>query len=569
MKHFRYLLNKVSGNFSKELTHDNTHGAGLSMLYSLGLSKTDMNKPQIGIFTNAFDSNPCNKHLFKKSKILYEDIKNKNNLIPFKFYIPGVSDGKSMGTTGMNFSLLSRDMISHTLELTTRGELLDGIVGIPGCDKNIPGLLMGMFELDRPSIMIYGGSIKSGINPINNKEKLDIVSAFKSYGQMLKGEINEKERDEILCNCLDKKGGACGGMYTANTMALIAEVMGMTLPNSSSNLADSNCKLDEITNINDILINILEKDLIPSKIITKESYYNAIKIVNIVGGSTNAVIHLMAMANKSNIELKLEDFDRISKDIPVIGNFKPSGEYLMEDLYNVGGSKFLIKELINSGYLNGDVMTITGKTLGENVNEELPFYIDLKYKNKVYNLDKKLKDNGNLAILYGNLASEGCVAKLSGNEKETFKGPAKVFNSENDMLKSLKNNKIKEGDVIVLSGLGPIGGPGMPEMLKPSSALVGYGLEGKVALITDGRFSGGSSGFIVGHISPEAEAGGLIGKVMDGDMIEINSIEKKINLLINNKEIKKRKYINNKKRVKGILELYKNNVSSASTGCIF
>ena len=565
MRISKILLN--TNKYSKELTQDITHGAGLSMLYSLGIEKKEMNKSQIGIFTNAFDSNPCNKHLFKKSKYLYDDMTNKNNVIPFKYYIPGVSDGSSMGTTGMNYSLPSRDLICHTLESTTRGAMLDGVIGIPGCDKNIPGLLMGMFELDRPSIIIYGGSIKSGTSPISN-EKLDIVSAFKSYGSVIKGDITHQERDQILCNCLDKKGGACGGMYTANTMALVAEVMGMTLPNSSSNLADSEEKLEEINNINDNIINILENNLIPSKIITKESYYNAIKIVNAVGGSTNAVIHLLAMANKSKIDLRIEDFENISSTIPIIGNFKPSGEYLMEDLYKVGGSKLLIKELIENNYLNGETMTVTGKSLYENVKSENSENINMEYKNKVYNFKNVLKDCGNISILFGNLAPEGSVAKLSGNEIEVFEGPAKVYDSEDEMLNELKNNKIKAGDIIVLRGLGPSGGPGMPEMLKPTSALVGYGLEGKVALITDGRFSGGSSGFIVGHISPEACNGGLIGKVKNNDIIEINSVTKKITLKVNNQILIKREY---KKELKnnGFIKLYSTNVKSASKGCIF
>ncbi len=558
MKSTRIIYNGLN-NASKAITQDLSQGASQAMLYAAGFSKDDMNKPQVCIFSNWFDSNPCNMHLKK----LQDEVKSSFQFLKgLRVNSVGVSDGISMGTIGMKYSLPSRELIADSYESTMMGHSYDSAVTIPGCDKNIPGALMGMIRVNRPSMMVYGGTIRSG-NYCN--KPVDIVSAFQSYGEYLKGDLNEKERDELLQVCCDKDGGACGGMYTANTMAIASEVLGFTLPNSSSNPANSEEKIQECNSIENFVVNMLENDITPKSILSKKSFENAIKAIVSVGGSTNAIIHLLAIAHEANISLKLDDFERISKSTPIIGNFKPSGEYLMEDLYNKGGTSGLVKYLINSNIIEGDAMTITGKTLEENLNH---FDLIEPDNDLIFSLDKPIKNEGNFKILNGNLATNGAVAKISGKEENYFKGPAKVFISEDDMIKALENGKIKEGNVVVISHQGPTGGPGMPEMLKPTSALVGYGLEGKVALITDGRFSGGSCGFIVGHISPEARKGGMIGYLKDGDEIIIDINKNKISVDLDMNEALERSGTNIvNKYNKGYIGKYSRLVSQSHLGC--
>lgn len=556
-------FNEEFNKFSKQITLDKSQGASQAMLYAAGMKKGDFNKAQICVFSNWFDSNPCNMHLKKLQDLVKNSINFTDEMIGFRVNSIGVSDGISMGTPGMKYSLPSREIIADSYESSMIGHSYDAGITIPGCDKNIPGALMGMIRVNRPSFMIYGGTIQPG----NHRGcDVDIVTAFQSYGRYLKKEIDEKERVELISKCCHPDGGACGGMYTANTMALACEVLGVTLPNSSSNLANSSEKERECSQSAGTMLNLLKKNILPKDILTRESFLNAIKAIVSVGGSTNAVLHLIAIARTAEIHLDLDDFETISRKTPIIGNFKPSGDYLMNDLYKIGGSAALINYLINKNILNGECNTITGKNLGENVNE---FKLKDNH-NVIYSTEKPIKDSGNIRILYGNLAGDGCVAKISGKEGNYFKGPAKVFDSENDMIESLKNGKIVEGDVICIRNQGPKGGPGMPEMLKPTSALVGYGLEGKVALITDGRFSGGSCGFIIGHITPEAYTGGTIGLIEDGDIISINIEKNLINLKVEFTVLEKRKKnkIVRKEKLTGYLNKYRKLVDTASNGCI-
>jgi len=572
MKITKYLFNGLN-KYSKIITQNKSQGASQSMLYAVGLRKKDMKKPQICVFSNWFDSNPCNMHLNKLQNIV-KDTLNKNNLIGFRTNSCGVSDGISMGTIGMQYSLPSRELIADSYESVMYGHSYDGSITIPGCDKNIPGCLIGMIRVNRPSFMIYGGSIRPG--KYKNKD-VDIVSAFQSYGQYLKGEINDNERTDLLMSCCHEDGGACGGMYTANTMALATEVMGLTLPNSSSNPANSLEKIEECKIANVIIKNMMKYNITPSKILTKRSFENAIRLILAVGGSTNAIIHLLAIAKTANIDLTLHDFETLSRITPIIGNFKPSGKYLMNDLYKIGGSASLIKYLISKNIIDGHCLTITGKTLHDNLKhienlENNTTFLNNIHDNVITSIETPFKKEGNFKILKGNLSPDGCVAKISGNEKNYFKGKVKVFNNENDMIKSLENGKIKEGNIIVINYQGPVGGPGMPEMLKPTSALVGYGLEGKVALITDGRFSGGSCGLIIGHVTPEAQCGGLIGILEDNDEIIINIKENKIDVNLNDDIINKRflnfnKYTPKKRKINQYLIKYSKLVSSATNGC--
>lgn len=541
-------LNYNLNNISKTITQDKSQGASQAMLYGAGFSDTDMKKPQICIFSNWFDSNPCNMHLINLQEKIQKNLKTCKGL---KVNAIGVSDGISMGTKGMHYSLPSREIIADSYESTMFGHSYDGAITIPGCDKNIPGAVLGMIRVNRPSFVIYGGSIKSGY--FKNKS-VDIVSAFQSYGQYLKGDINDETRVDLLKSCCDKNGGACGGMYTANTMALAVEALGLSLPNSSSNLAVSQQKELECRISERVMLNLLEKNITPRSILTKESFKNAIKVILATGGSTNAVIHLLAIAKEAKINLTLNDFNKLSNKVPIIGNFKPSGDYLMQDLYLKGGTSRLFKYLIEENILNGKCMTITGKTLDENLKEYKSFKPDYDL---IFPIKNPIKEDGNIKILKGNLAKNGCVAKISGKEGNKFQGPASVFTNEDDMIKALKENKIKEGDVIIINFQGPEGGPGMPEMLKPTSALVGYGLEGKVALITDGRFSGGSCGFIVGHVSPEAQKGGIIGAIKNGDVINIDIKKNKISVELSEKEINERI-----KKLKAIIRSNKTNYNS-------
>lgn len=556
---------KEYNKYSKKITQDKSQGASQAMLYATGMTSGDFNKAQICVFSNWFDSNPCNMHLKTLQDQVKDSINKKTNLIGFRVNSIGVSDGISMGTEGMKYSLPSREIIADSYESTMHGHSYDGAVTIPGCDKNIPGCLIGMVRVNRPSFMIYGGTIQPGKYKGCN---VDIVSAFQSYGQYLKGEINDSERIDLLSQCCHSDGGACGGMYTANTMALACEVMGITLPNSSSNPANSINKMEECQNSGSTILNLMENNILPKDILTKKAFINAIRTIISVGGSTNAVLHLLAVARTAQVDLNLYDFENCSKKTPIIGNFKPSGKYLMNDLHEIGGTSGLLKILIDKNIVNGECLTVTGKKLGENVENS----ILLSNQDIIYPVDKPIKSTGNIRVLHGNLAKNGCVAKISGNEGSYFEGKAKVFNNENDMIVALENNKIKEGDVIVINYQGPKGGPGMPEMLKPSSALVGYGLEGKVALITDGRFSGGSCGFIIGHVSPEGYDGGLIGLLEDGDNISIDIEKNDIKVDLTYDEIINRVKVNQKYMpkysVSGYLSKYRKLVKDASHGCI-
>ena len=548
---------------SKRLTQDETQPAAQAMLYAVGLSDEDMNKPQIGIASTGYDGNPCNMHLNKLAYQLKEQV-NKKDQVGLVFNTIGVSDGISMGTSGMNYSLPSRDIIADSMETVVNAQSYDALVPVVGCDKNMPGSVMAMLRLNRPGIMIYGGTIASGCH---NGEKLNIVSAFEALGKKIAGKIDAVEYKNIIKKACPGPG-ACGGMYTANTMASAIEAMGFSLPYNSSLPAENPMKDKEAVRTADAIKNLLELDLKPLDIITKKSLENAIAVVNALGGSTNSVLHFLAIAHAADIEFSLEDFQRISDRTPVIADLKPSGKYLMEDVHDVGGTPAVMKYLLEKDLLHGDCLTVTGKTIAENLKDvrALEFEQDV-----IHPMDKALKQSGNLQILFGNLAKEGGVAKISGKEGSLFKGPAIVFNSEDEANEGIRAGKAKQGDVIVIRYVGPKGGPGMPEMLKPTSMIMGAGLGKSVALITDGRFSGGTHGFVVGHITPEAQTGGLIGLVEDGDVITIDAISNSINVDLSEKEIAKRKekwVVPAPKHKKGILYKYAKMVSSASEGCV-
>jgi len=548
---------------SKRLTQDDTQPAAQAMLYAVGLSDEDMNKPQIGIASTGYDGNPCNMHLNKLAYQLKEQV-NKKGQVGLVFNTIGVSDGISMGTSGMNYSLPSRDIIADSMETVVNAQSYDALVPVVGCDKNMPGSVMAMLRLNRPGIMIYGGTIASGCH---NGEKLNIVSAFEALGKKIAGKIDAVEYKNIIKKACPGPG-ACGGMYTANTMASAIEAMGFSLPYNSSLPAENPMKDKEAERTADAIRNLLELDLKPLDIITKKSLENAITVVNALGGSTNSVLHFLAIAHAADIEFTLEDFQRISDRTPVIADLKPSGKYLMEDVHDVGGTPAVMKYLLEQDLLHGDCLTVTGKTIAENLKDvrALEFEQDV-----IHPMDKALKQSGNLQILFGNLAKEGGVAKISGKEGSLFKGPAIVFNSEDEANEGISAGKAKKGDVIVIRYVGPKGGPGMPEMLKPTSMIMGAGLGNSVALITDGRFSGGTHGFVVGHITPEAQTGGLIGLVKDGDVITIDVTSNSINVKLSEEEIAKRKtkwVAPAPKHKKGILYKYAKMVSSASEGCV-
>ncbi len=548
---------------SRRLTQDETQPAAQAMLYAVGLSDEDMNKPQIGIASTGYDGNPCNMHLNKLAYQLKEQV-NKKEQVGLVFNTIGVSDGISMGTSGMNYSLPSRDIIADSMETVVNAQSYDALVPVVGCDKNMPGSVMAMLRLNRPGIMIYGGTIASGCH---NGEKLNIVSAFEALGKKIAGKIDAVEYKNIIKKACPGPG-ACGGMYTANTMASAIEAMGFSLPYNSSLPAENPMKDKEAERTADAIKNLLELDLKPLDIITKKSLENAIAVVNALGGSTNSVLHFLAIAHAADIEFTLEDFQRVSDRTPVIADLKPSGKYLMEDVHDVGGIPAVMKYLLEKDLLHGDCLTVTGKTIAENLKDvrALEFEQDV-----IHPMDKALKQSGNLQILFGNLAKEGGVAKISGKEGSLFKGPAIVFNSEDEANEGISAGKAKKGDVIVIRYVGPKGGPGMPEMLKPTSMIMGAGLGNSVALITDGRFSGGTHGFVVGHITPEAQTGGLIGLVKDGDVITIDATSNSINVKLSEEEIAKRKakwVAPAPKHKKGILYKYAKMVSSASEGCV-
>ena len=547
--------------FSKTITQDDSLPAAQAMLYAIGLKEEDMSKPQIGIASTGYEGNPCNMHLNILSHQVKKSITNES-LVGLIFNTIGVSDGITNGTKGMTYSLISREVIADSIETIVKAQYYDGLITVVGCDKNMPGAMMAIGRINRPSILVYGGTIKSGKW---KDEKLNIVSAFEAYGLKIKGKISKEDYKGIIKNSIPGPG-ACGGMYTANTMSSAIEALGMSLPFSSSNPAESIDKKNETNSIGKAIKNLLKKNIKPKDIMTKKAFENAIAITIVLGGSTNAVLHLIAMAKSVDITISLEDFQSFSNKIPFIANLKPSGDYLMEDLHKIGGTPLVMKYMLDNGFLHGNCMTVTGKTINENLKK-----IDCKIDNKILKpFSNPIKETGHIQILYGNLAPEGAVAKITGKEGEIFEGSAKVYENEFDAIKGIEN-EIKQGDVIVIRNSGPKGGPGMPEMLKPTSAVVGAGLSKDVALITDGRFSGGSHGFFVGHISPESFDGGPIAIVKNGDIIKIDSINNKIELKIDNLEFNKRiknlKLPTNKYN-KGVVKKYINTVSSASKGCV-
>ena len=549
--------------YSKVITKKGSQPAAQAMLHAIGLKVNDFNKPFIGIASTGYEGNPCNMHLNDLSLQIKNKI-NRDLAVPLIFNTIGISDGISMGTDGMKYSLPSRDIIADSIESVVNGMSYDSLISVVGCDKNMPGALMAMIRLDRPSILVYGGTISAGCY---KGKKLDVVSAFEAWGERVSGKLSDKDYDNIISKACPGPG-ACGGMYTANTMSSAIEAMGMSLPYNSSNPATSKSKIDEKTIIATSIINLINKDIKPSDIITRKSIENAVRLITILGGSTNAVLHILAICKTANINFTIDDFQKISDETPFLANLKPSGKYLMEDLHNIGGIPAVLKFMMDNQMIHDDCLTVTGKSIGENLKNIKPLNFD---QDVIRPLSNPIKSSGHIRILYGNIASEGSVAKITGKEGLIFKGKANVFNSENDANKAIKNNKISKGDVIVIRYEGPRGGPGMPEMLKPTSAIMGAGLGNDVALITDGRFSGGTHGFVVGHISPEAYEGGLISLIENDDEIIIDAEKNEINVLISDKEIIKRKKSWIKPELKfksGILYKYSKLVSNASNGCV-
>lgn len=554
---------KELNKYSKNVTQDPTQPASQAMLHAIGLSKEDLKKPMIGIGSTGYEGNPCNMHLNDLAKEVKFGVQ-KANLTGLIFNTIGVSDGISMGTFGMRYSLPSRDIIADSMETVVQAMNYDGLVTIVGCDKNMPGALMAMIRLNRPSIMVYGGTIASGCA---RGKKLDVVSAFEAWGEKVAGTIDEEAYQEVIQNACPG-AGACGGMYTANTMASSIEALGMTLPYNSSNPATGSEKPLDCVASGEALKCLIENDLKPLDIITKKSLENAVKLIIVLGGSTNAVLHFLAIAKTANIDFTLEDFTRISSETPFLADLKPSGKYLMEDLHRVGGVPAVMKFMLQNGMLHGDCMTVTGKTIAENL-ESIPDL--LKDQDVIRPLNTPIKETGHIRILYGNLAEEGAVAKITGKEGVYFQGPAKVYDGEFLANDGIKAGEVKKGDVVVIRYEGPKGGPGMPEMLKPTAAIMGAGLGKDVALITDGRFSGGTHGFVVGHVSPEAQVGGTIGLVQDGDIITIDASSNTISLDIDMAELHQRKAAWAAPKLKvnsGSLYKYANTVSSASKGCV-
>ncbi len=550
--------------YSKTITQDPTQPAAQAMLYGIGLTENDLKKAQVGIVSMGYDGNTCNMHLNDLARTIKQNVWD-NDLVGLIFNTIGVSDGISNGTDGMRYSLVSRDIIADSIEAVCGAQYYDALIAVPGCDKNMPGSLIAMGRLNRPAIMVYGGTIAPGYY---KGEALNIVSSFEALGKKIAGQLNDEDFKGIVQHSCPG-AGACGGMYTANTMASAIEALGMSLPYSSSNPALSEAKQKECASAGKAIRLLLEKDIKPSDIMTREAFENAITVIMVLGGSTNAVLHLLAMAKSVGVALSQDDFQKISDHIPLLADFKPSGKYLMQDLHDHGGVPAVMKYLLQNGLLHGDCLTVTGKTVAENL-AGVPD-LDFKAQNIIYPLDQPLKKTGHLQILYGNLAKNGSVAKISGKEGEKFEGPARVFNGESELINGIHSGKIKQGDVVVIRYVGPKGGPGMPEMLKPTSAIIGAGLGKSVALITDGRFSGGTHGFVVGHITPEAFEGGLIAMVKDDDIIKIDVKKKKITLKVSEEEIKKRKRKWKQPKLKansGVLYKYAMQVKDASKGCV-
>jgi dihydroxy-acid dehydratase len=557
------MANKLN-KYSSRITQPASQGASQAMLYATGMTEADMDRAQVGIASVWYEGNSCNIHLLDLASKVKEGVGDAG-LIGMRFNTVGVSDGISMGTDGMSYSLQSRDLIADSIETVMGAQWYDGLVTIPGCDKNMPGCVMAMARVNRPSIMIYGGTIRAGRT--ENHPKLDIVSAFQSYGQFISGKIDENERREIVRHSCPGSG-ACGGMYTANTMSSAIETLGMSLPYSASIPAEDPLKLGECIAAGEAIKKLLELDLKPRDIMTRDAFENAMVVVMALGGSTNAVLHLIAMARAVDVDVTIDSFQSVSDRIPYIADLKPSGRFVMEDLHNVGGIPAVQKYLLEKGLLKGDCMTVTGKTLEENLAD-----LDglAEGQEIIVPVETPIKESGHIRIMRGNFCPDGAVAKITGKEGLLFNGPARCFDSEEDMLKGLEDKVIQKGDVIIIRYEGPKGGPGMPEMLTPTSAIVGYGLEKDVALITDGRFSGGSHGFIVGHVTPEAQEGGPIALVQDGDVITIDAESNRINIDISEDELQARKTDWQEppyKFTRGTLYKYIKTVSSASLGCV-
>ncbi|CAM3672411.1 dihydroxy-acid dehydratase [Elizabethkingia occulta] len=550
--------------YSKTITQDPTQPAAQAQLYALGLTDDDLRKAQVGIVSMGYDGNPCNMHLNGLSQHVKYGVW-ENDLVGLIFNTIGVSDGMSNGTDGMRYSLVSRDVIADSIETVCGAQYYDAVITVPGCDKNMPGSIIAMGRLNRPSIMVYGGTIAPGHY---KGQDLNIVSAFEALGQKIAGQLDEEDFKGIVKNSCPG-AGACGGMYTANTMASAIEAMGMSLPYSSSNPALSDEKKKECEAAGKYIKILMERDIKPSDIMTRKAFENAITIIMVLGGSTNAVLHFLAMAKSVGVPLTQDDFQKISDRVPVLADFKPSGKYLMEDLHKKGGVPAVMKYLLKEGLIDGSCLTVTGKTIAENL-EDVPD-LDFEEQDIIYPLENPLKKTGHLQILYGNLAEKGSVAKISGKEGEKFEGPARVFDGEKKLIEGISSGKVKSGDVVVIKNEGPKGAPGMPEMLKPTSAIIGAGLGKSVALITDGRFSGGTHGFVVGHVTPEAFDGGLIGLVEDNDIIEIDAVNNSLTLKVSDEEIAQRRANWQQPKLKvtsGVLYKYAKLVKDASQGCV-
>ena len=553
------MLNK----YSSRVTQPRSQGASQAMLYGIGLTDADLQKPQVGICSMWYEGNTCNMHLDRLAAAVKEGVQ-ASGMVGLRFNTIGVSDGLSMGTDGMSFSLPSRDLIADSIETVMGAQWYDALVTVPGCDKNMPGSLIAMARLNRPALMVYGGTIRAG-HALGKPR--DIISAFQSYGEYIAGVITDEQRLEIVRHSCPG-AGACGGMYTANTMAVAIEALGLSLPYSSSTPAEDPAKADECRRAGAAVYRLLEQDLKPRDILTRKAFENALTMVMAVGGSTNAVLHLMAIAKAAQVDLKLSDFQQASDRVPLLADLKPSGKYVQEDLHSVGGTPAVMKYLLERGFLHGDCMTVTGKTLAENI-ESLPAL--QPGQQIIQTIENPVHSRGHIRILFGNLAPQGSVAKITGKEGERFAGTAKVFDSEEAMLAGLEKGEIGKGHVVVIRYEGPKGGPGMPEMLTPTSAIMGAGLGADVALLTDGRFSGGSHGFIIGHITPEAQEGGPLALVRDGDRISIDAVGCELRLEVDEAELAKRRSAWTAPAAKvtsGVLAKYMRLVKSASDGCV-
>lgn len=550
--------------YSKTITLDPTQPAAQAMFYGIGLTEEDLHKAQVGVVSMGYDGNTCNMHL----NALAEQVKKsiwEQDLVGLTFHTIGVSDGMSNGTPGMRYSLVSRDVIADSIETVCGAQYYDALIAVPGCDKNMPGSLIAMGRLNRPAIMLYGGTIAPGHY---KGQDLNIVSAFEALGQKIAGQLDEADFKGIVQNACPG-AGACGGMYTANTMASAIEALGMSLPYSSSNPALSPEKQQECKDAGAAIRLLLEKDIKPRDIMTRKAFENAVSVIMVLGGSTNAVLHMIAMAKSVGVDFTIDDFQMISDKIPVLADLKPSGKYLMQDLHHFGGVPAVMKYMLEQGWLHGDCLTVTGKTIAENVADIKP--LDFDQQKIILPKENPVKPTGHLQIMYGNLATGGSVAKISGKEGDMFEGPARVFDGEHALIEGINSKKIQPGDVVVIKNVGPVGAPGMPEMLKPTSAIIGAGLGKSVALITDGRFSGGTHGFVVGHITPEAYKGGLIGLVEDNDIIELNVPKRTMTLKVDEATIAKRRAAQKAPVLKvtsGVLFKYAKLVKTASEGCV-